>query len=544
MAGQYGGHPVIIIDPSKEHTTGKDALSVNIASAKAVANIVKSTLGPKGMDKMLVNVIGDITLTNDGATILKEMDIEHPTAKMIVEIASTQEKSAGDGTTSAVVMAGAMLEKAQELVLLGIHPTVIVKGFSMATEKALQVLNEYAIKVDRNDREALKKIAMTSITGKAAEMAYDHLAWICVDAVLAIQQDGKVNIDDGIIIAKEAGGTIFDTELINGISIRQAALHPDMPLHIENAKIALIDTELTFGKTATKSKLHVDRAEQLQEFKEQERATFRKTIQKIIDTGANAVFCSKAMDDYAIHFFKQAGVYATRRVREEDMLKLTRSTGASLVRNVHEMTADDLGYAGLVEQEKLSEEKTFIKGFKDFKTMTILIKGGSEHVTDNIERDFDDALRVVKCVFEDGTIVPGGGASEIEVAQKLRAYAASVQGREQMAIEAFASAIEEIPKTIAENCGFDSIDMLLNLRASHSTMKYAGIDIQTGGVSNMYDKGIIDPLRVKTQAIKSAAEVASMVLRIDDMLRAREKDMMDVAPEHNIHNYDMSGMGM
>jgi thermosome len=544
MAGQYGGQPVIIIDPSKEHTTGKDALSVNIASAKAVANIVKSTLGPKGMDKMLVNVIGDITLTNDGATILKEMDIEHPTAKMIVEIASTQEKSAGDGTTSAVVMAGAMLEKAQELVVLGVHPTVIVKGFSMATEKALQVLNDYAIKVDRNDREALKKIAMTSITGKAAEMAYEHLALICVDAVLAIQQDGKVNIDDDIIIAKEAGGTIFDTELINGISIRQAALHPDMPRHIENAKIALIDTELTFGKTATKSKLHVDRAEQLQEFKEQERANFRKAIQKIIDTGANVVLCSKAMDDYAIHFFKEAGVYATRRVREEDMLKLTRSTGASLVRNVHEMTADDLGYAGLVEQEKLSEEKTFIKGFKDVKTMTILIKGGSEHVTDNIERDFDDALRVVKCVFEDGTIVPGGGASEIEVAQKLRAYAASVQGREQMAIEAFASAIEEIPKAIAENCGFDSIDMLLNLRASHSTMKYAGINVKTGGVSNMYDLGIIDPLRVKTQAIKSAAEVASMVLRVDDMLRAREKDMMDVAPEHNIHNYDMSGMGM
>ncbi|AFV25366.1 thermosome [Methanolobus psychrophilus R15] len=544
MAGQYGGQPVIIIDPSKERTTGRDALSVNIASAKAVANIVKSTLGPKGMDKMLVNVVGDITLTNDGATILQEMDIEHPTAKMIVEIASTQEKSAGDGTTSAVVMAGAMLEKAQELFLLGVHPTVIVKGFSMATEKALQVLNDYAIKVDRNDREALKQIAMTSITGKASEMANEHLAGICVDAVLAIQQDGKVNIDDDIVIAKEVGGSIDDTELINGISIRQEALHPEMPHRIENAKIALIDTELTFGKTATKSKLHVERAEQLQEFKEQERANFRTTIQKIIDTGANVVICSKAMDDYALHFFKEAGVYATRRVREEDMMMLTRSTGASLVRNIPEMTASDLGYAELVEQEKLGEEKTYIKGFRDARTMTILVKGGTEHVTDNIERVFDDALRVVKCVFEDGTIVPGGGASEIEVAQKLRAYAASVQGREQMAIEAFASAIEEIPKAIAENCGFDAIDMLLNLRASHGTMKYAGIDIQTGGVSNMYDKGIIDPLRVKTQAIKSAAEVASMVLRIDDMLRAREKDMMDVAPEHNIHNYDMSGMGM
>jgi chaperonin GroEL (HSP60 family) len=395
MAGQYGGQPIIIVDPSKELTTGRDALSVNIASAKAVANIVKSTLGPKGMDKMLVNVVGDITLTNDGATILQEMDIEHPTAKMIVEIASTQEKSAGDGTTSAVVMAGAMLEKAQELFLLGVHPTVIVKGFSMATEKALQVLNDYAIKVDRNDREALKQIAMTSITGKASEMANGHLAGICVDAVLAIQQDGKVNIDDDIVIAKEVGGSIDDTELINGISIRQEALHPEMPHRIENAKIALIDTELTFGKTATKSKLHVDRAEQLQEFKEQERANFRITIQKIIDTGANVVICSKAMDDYALHFFKEAGVYATRRVREEDMMMLTRSTGASLVRNVQEMTASDLGYAELVEQEDIHEEKTFIKGFRDAKTMTILVKGGTEHVTDNIERVFDDALRVV-----------------------------------------------------------------------------------------------------------------------------------------------------
>lgn len=544
MAGQYGGQPVIIIDPSKERTTGKDALSVNIASAKAVASIVKSTLGPKGMDKMLVNVIGDITLTNDGATILQEMDIEHPTAKMIVEVASTQEKSAGDGTTSAVVMAGALLEKAQELVTQGVHPTVIVKGFSMASEKSLQILKDYAIKVDRNDREALKRIAMTSITGKASEMANDHLAGICVDAIIAIEQDGKVNIDDDIVIAKEVGGTIDDTELINGISIRQEALHPEMPHRIENAKIALIDTELNFSKTSTKSKLMVDRAEQLQEFKEQERANFRNTIQKIIDTGANAVFCSKAMDDYALHFFKEAGVYATRRVREEDMLKLTRSTGASLVRNVQEMTADDLGYAELVEQEDMYEEKTYIKGFRDAKTMTILIKGGTEHVTDNIERVFDDALRVVKCVFEDGTIVPGGGASEIEVAQKLRAYASSVEGREQMAINAFASAVEEIPRTIAENCGFDAIDILLKLRASNGTVKYAGLNVETGDASNMYEMGVIDPLRVKTQAIKSATEVATMVLRVDDMLRAREKAMMDVAPEHNIHNYDMSGMGM
>lgn len=542
MAAQYGGQPVIIIDPSKERTTGKDALSANIAAAKAVASIVKSTLGPRGMDKMLVNVIGDITLTNDGATILKEMDIEHPTAKMIVEVASTQEKIAGDGTTSAVVLAGALLSRAQELVLQGVHPTIIVKGYSLAADKALEILQNYAIKVSRDDRDMLKRIALTSITGKAAEVAYDHLAGICVDAVFAIQENGKVNIDDDIVITKESGSSILDTELIDGITIRQSALHPEMPLRIENAKIALIDTELSFGKTATKSKIHVDSAAQLLEFQEREKADFKSTIQKIIDTGANVVICSKGIDDYAIHYFMEAGVYATRRVRDEDMLILTRSTGASLVRKVHEISSEDLGYAELVEQEKLSEERTFIKGFSKAKTMTILIRGGAEHVTDNIGRDFDDALRVVKCVFEDGTIVPGGGASEIEIAQQLRAYASTIHGREQMAVNAFATAIEDIPKAIAENCGFDPIDILIKLRAGQSNGKHMGINVKTGDVSDMYELGVVDPLRVKTQAIKSATEVANMVLRVDDMFRAREKDMMDVAPEHNIHNYDMAGM--
>ncbi|TGC09471.1 thermosome subunit alpha [Methanolobus halotolerans] len=542
MAGQYGGQPVVIIDPSKEHTTGKDALSVNIASAQAVAKIVRSTLGPKGMDKMLVNIMGDITLTNDGATILEEMDIEHPTAKMVVEIAKTQEKTAGDGTTSAVVMAGALLEKAQEMMIQGIHPTIIIKGFGMATEKALQVLEEYAIPVKKDDREMLEKIALTSITGKASEMSSAHLAKICVDAVYAIENEGQVNVDDDIVITKEIGGTIDDTKLINGIAIRKEALHLEMPHRIENAKIALIDTELTFSKTATKSKLHVDRAEQLFEFKEQEKTNFRKVVQMIIDTGANVVFCSKNMDDYALHFFKEAGVYATRRVKDEDMEALSYSTGAALVRNVHDISSEDLGFAELVEQEDLHEEKTYIKGFKHSRTMTILIKGGSEHVTDNVERVFDDALHVVKSVFEDEMIVAGGGASEIEVAQKLRAYASTIGGREQMAINAFASAVEEIPRAIADNCGFDTIDTLLNLRAKHDTVKYGGLNVETAEVDNMLEKGVVDPLRVKTQAIKSAAEVAVMILRVDDMLRAREQAMMDVAPEHNIHNYDMSGM--
>jgi Chaperonin GroEL (HSP60 family) len=538
MAG-YGNQPFIIVDPSKQRTTGKDALSMNIASAKAVASIVKTTLGPKGMDKMLVNIMGDITLTNDGATILDEMDIEHPTAKMIVEIAKTQEKMAGDGTTSAVVMAGALLDKAQKLIETGVHPTVLIKGYTMATEKALSVLNDYAITVDKTDSDMLEKIANTSITGKASEMAGDHLAKICVDAIYAIEYEGQVNVDDDIVIAKEVGGNIHDTELINGIAIRKEALHNEMPRRIENAKIALIDTEISFSKTSTNSKLHVDSAEQLADFKEREKANFRVMIQKIIDTGANVVFCSKKMDDYALHFFKEANMYATRRVKDEDMEVLSHSTGAALVRNINEITANDLGYAELVEQEDENEEKTYIKGFKDARTMTILIKGGSEHVTDNIERVFDDALHVVKAVYEDGKIVPGGGASEIEVAQALRNYASSIEGREQLAIIAFAEAIEELPKVIAENCGFDVIDTLINLRAKHSTVKNAGLDVDTGDVVDMLERGIVDPLRVKTQAIKSASESAVLVLRVDDMLRAREQSMMDVAPEHNPHNYDV-----
>lgn len=544
MAG-YGNkqqQPMVIVDPSKERTTGKDALSMNIASAKAVAGIIRTTLGPKGMDKMLVNIMGDITLTNDGATILEEMEIEHPTAKMIVEVANTQEKIAGDGTTSAVVMAGALLEKAQKLIESGIHPTVLVKGYTMASEKALKVLNDYAVTVEKTDREMLERIANTSITGKASEMAGDYLSKICVDAIYAIDNDGEVNVDDDIVMSKEVGGTIHDTELINGIAIRKEALHHEMPRRIEEAKIALIDTELVFSKTSTKSKLHVDRAEQLMDFKEREKANFRSLVQKIIDTGANAVFCSKNIDDYALHFFKEANVYATRRVKEEDMRVLSHSTGASLVRNVNEITSSDLGHAELVEQENEYEEKTYIKGFKNSRTMTILIKGGSEHVTDSVERVFDDALHVAKSVYEDGKIVPGGGASEIEVSQALRNYASSIEGREQLAIIAFADAIEEIPKAIAENCGFDAIDTIIDLRSMHGTVKNAGLDIETGDVVDMFAKGIVDPLRVKTQAIKSAVEAAVIVLRVDDMLRAREQEMMDVKPEHNIHNYDMSGM--
>ncbi|MCC7576537.1 MAG: thermosome subunit [Methanomethylovorans sp.] len=539
MAGQYGGQPVYIISPTTEHTQGKDALSMNINAAKAVAKLVRSTLGPKGMDKMLVNILGDIVLTNDGATILKEMEIEHPTAKMIVEVAKTQEDIAGDGTTSAVVIAGSLMDKAGELLEKGLHPIVIFKGYNLAGQKAIEILENFATKVDKDDRKTLEKIAETSITGKAPEASADHLAKVCVDAVLAIEENGKYNIDEKIVIRKEAGGKITDTQVIQGIYINKYRLHPDTPARVEGAKIALLDMPIEFAKTNTKSKIQLGSVDEMFAFKDQEMINFHKVLDKIIATGANVVFSSKNIDDNAVHYFMRHNIYTCRRLKDEDMTVLSLSTGAKLVRNMNEITAEDLGYAEVVEQESEYEEKTLITGFKKSNSVTILIKAGSEHLTDNIERAFDDALNVVKSVLEDKAIVPGGGASEMQVAQGLRSYASTIEGREQLAIRAFADAMEEIPKAIAENAGLDKINMLLQLRAESGKNKNSGINVYSGNVEDMMKNNVIDPLRVKTQAIKSASEVSAMILRVDDMLKAQEKDMQDVNPEHNIHNYNM-----
>ncbi|WP_321417801.1 thermosome subunit alpha [uncultured Methanomethylovorans sp.] len=539
MAGQYGGQPVYIIDPRTEHAQGKDALSMNINAAKAVAKLVRSTLGPKGMDKMLVNVLGDIVLTNDGATILKEMEIEHPTAKMIVEVAKTQEDIAGDGTTSAVVIAGSLMDKAGELIEKGLHPIVIFKGYNLAAQKAIEILENFATKVKKDDRKILEKIAETSITGKAPEASSGYLSKVCVDAVLAIEENGKYNIDDKIVIRKEAGGKITDTQIVKGIYINKYRLHPDTPAKVENAKIALLDMPIEVAKTNTKSKIQLGSVEEMFAFKDQETVNFNKMLDKVIATGANVVFSSKNIDDSAVHYFMKHKIYTCRRLKDEDMTVLSLSTGAKLVRNMNEISADDLGFAEVVEQESEYEEKTLITGFKKSNTVTILIKAGSEHVTDNIERVFDDALNVVKSVLEDKAIVPGGGASEMVVAQGLRSYASTIEGREQLAIHAFADAMEEIPKAIAENAGLDKINMLLQLRAESGKNKNSGINVYSGKIEDMMKDSIIDPLRVKTQAIKSASEVSAMILRVDDMLKAQEKDMQDVNPAHNINNYNM-----
>lgn len=539
MAGQYGGQPIIIIDPSKERTKGRDALSMNINAAQAVSNIVKTTLGPKGMDKMLVNVIGDIVLTNDGATILKDMDIEHPTAKMVVEVARTQENIAGDGTTSAVVLTGALLENARELIDTGIHPTVIVNGYRLASEKAVALMEDCAVSVTADDKEILNKIAKTSIMGKAIEAYSDLLSSICVDAVLAIRNNGTINIDDDILIEQDPGSKIDNTELVEGVVLNKWRLHPNMPKKVKNAKIALVDTPIELSKTFNDSKVQIQSADEMAVFVEQEESYFKNMVDAIVQSGANVVFCSKGIEDHAVHYLQKNNIYATRRVKDSVMNNISRATGARIIRNIHEIEANDLGSAGLVEQEGESETgKTYIKECTNAKSVTIIVRGSTDHVTDNIERSLDDALHVVKNVIEDGKIVAGGGASEIEVSLGLRTYAPSVGGREQMAISAFADALEAIPKALAENAGHDTINTILNLRASHSDMKNAGLNVFTDEIVDMLENGIVDSLKVKTQAIKSASEAATMVLRVDDVLKAQGKDMIDVKPEHNVHNYD------
>ena len=531
--------PIIIVDPRKEQTKGKEALNMNIAAAKAVASIVKSTLGPRGMDKMLINPIGDITITNDGATILHDMSIEHPAAKMVAEVAESLESSAGDGTTSAVVFTGSLLEKAENLIESGVHPAVVVKGYRLAAEKAVELLENLAVSTtEENEKEMLLKVARTSITGKASEK-YSHLiAELCVDAALTIHERGIVNLKD-VILSKDIGGKIEDTEFVEGIVIDKVALDKEFPLRIEKPAIALIDTSMEIAKTANKAKLQISAYGDLESFVKQEDETLFEMADYIIRAGANAVFCSKGMDDKIAAYLQDRGIYATRRVKNEDMQHLVDATGGRPIRNIKELTPKELGHAGLLEQDRDGDQgKTYLRDCKGAKSVSIVLRGGTEHIVDNLERAIDDALRVVKCVVEDGKIVAGGGASEIEVAQGLRAYAPNIGGREQTAIRAFADALEEIPRTIARNAGLDTINTLVNLRAKHAENKNAGLNINTGAAEDMYEKGIVDPLRVKVNSVKAGSEAAVMVLRVDDMLRAQRADMQEVKPEHRASTYD------
>ena len=533
-----GSQPIIIIDPRKEQTKGKEALSMNIAAAKAVASIVKSTLGPRGMDKMLVNPLGDITITNDGATILHDMSIEHPAAKMVVEVAKSLESSAGDGTTSAVVFTGTLLEKAENLIDNGAHQTVIVKGYRLAAEKAIEILEDLAVSVGEGEKEMLVKVAKTSIMGKASEKYNTLIAKLCVDAVLAIHESGKADLKR-VILTKDIGRTIDETEFVEGIVIDKVALEKEFPLKIQNPNIALIDVSMEVAKTANKAKLQIKTAGEIENFVKQEDAALFEMADYVIRAGANAVFCSKGMDDKIAAYLQNRGIYATRRVKSEDMQHIADATGGRSIRNIKELTDKELGHAGILEQVRDGDQgKTYLRDCKGAKSVSIVIRGETEHVVDNVERAIDDALRVVKCVVEDGKVVAGGGASEIEVALELRSYASSIGGREQMAIKAFADALDEIPRTITRNAGLDAIDFIVNLRAKHAENKNAGLNIQTGTAEDMFEKGVVDPLRVKIDSIKAGSEAAQMVLRIDDILRAQSSSMPDVKPEHMASTYD------
>ncbi|MGC9514624.1 thermosome subunit alpha [Methanocrinis sp.] len=522
MAG-LGGTPVLILREGSQRTAGREAQKSNIMAAKAVATAVRTTLGPKGMDKMLVDTLGDVVITNDGVTILKEMDIEHPAAKMMVEIAKTQDDEVGDGTTTAVVLAGELLKKAEELLDQEIHPTVIASGYRAAADKAMGIMKNMAISVSPDDDELLKKIAITAMTGKGSGIARIELADLTVKAVKAIvDEDGTVDVDN-ITVEKKVGGSITDSQLVYGMVIDKERLHPNMPKKVKDAKIALLNTAIEIEKTEVDAKIEITSPDQLQAFLDQEETMLRDMVNKIVSTGANVVFCQKGIDDLAQHFLAKAGVYTIRRIKKSDMEKLARATGGRIVTSIHDLAESELGRAGLVEEKKIAgDDMTFVVECENPKSVSIILRGGTEHVVDELDRAMEDALRVVGVALEDSLLMPGGGAPEIELALRLREYAATVGGREQLAIEAFAEALEIIPKTLAENAGFDQIDTLVSLRSSHEKgVKTAGLDMENGDPTDMQEKGVVEPMRVKTQAINSAAEAAVMILRIDDVIASK-----------------------
>jgi len=523
---QIGGVPVLILKEGTTRTFGREAIRQNIMIAKAISETIKTTLGPKGMDKMLIDSLGDITISNDGATILDEIDVQHPIAKLLVEISKAQDDEVGDGTTTTVVLAGELLKEAERLLLKNIHPTVIVSGYKKALEKAKEVLKSIAIKVDRDDDESLKKVAMTAMHGKAVAGVREYLAEIAVKAVKQIteKRGDRIVADTGYIqMTKKQGGSMFDTQLVYGVIIDKEVVHPGMPKRIENAKIALLDTPLEIEKTEIDAEIRIHDPSQMQAFIEEEERLLRDMVMKIKKAGANVVFCQKGIDDIAQHYLAKEGILAVRRVKKSDMEKLARATGARIVTKVEDLTEKDLGYAKLVEERKIAEERmVFVEGCKDPKAVSILIRGGLEKVVDEVERSLNDALRVVADVIEEPYILPGGGAPEAEIAKVLRDYAAKVGGREQLAIEAFANAVEVIPKTLAENSGLDAIETLMKLRKKHKEKdgwKY-GVNVFTGEIEDMLKLGVVEPLVVKTQALKSATEASAMILRIDDIIAA------------------------
>ena len=521
------GQPVLILKEGTTRNRGKEAQRNNIMAARVIGEVLKTTLGPRGMDKMLVDSLGDITITNDGAAILKEIDVEHPAAKMMVEISKTQDDMVGDGTTTAVVLAGELLKKAEELLDQNIHPTLLVSGYRKAVQKAIETINKVAVLVDIDDRKTLLKVALTSTSGKAIGAAREHLAEIAVEAVKQIteKRGDKMLADiDNIQLVKKAGKSLLESQLIKGIIVDKEIVHPGMPKKKENAKIALLDSALEIEKTEISAEIRIKDPTQMKAFLDQETSMLKEMADKIKAAGADVVFCQKGIDDMVQHFLAKEGIIAARRIKESDMEKLARATGGRIVSDIKDLKAADLGFAGMVEERKIGEDKMiFVERCKDPHSVAILIRAGLERMVDEAERAMTDALSVVSDVVENNKIVAGGGAVEIEIAKDLRSYATKIGGREQLAIEAFADAVEVIPKTLAENGGLQSIDVLVDLRSAHEKEdgKYKGINVFTGKIQNSLENGIIEPIVVKEQAIKSAAESASMILRIDDVITAK-----------------------
>ena len=521
------GQPVLILKEGTTRSRGKEAQRNNIMAAQVIGEVLKTTLGPRGMDKMLVDSLGDITITNDGAAILKEIDVEHPAAKMMVEIAKTQDDMVGDGTTTAVVLASELLKKAEELLDQNIHPIILVSGYRKASQKAIEVINKIALPLDINDRKTLLKVALTSMSSKSVGSAREHLAEISIDAVKQIAEkrgDKTIADIDNIQLVKKTGKSLLETQLIRGIIIDKEVVNPGMPKKKENAKIALLDSALEIEKTEMSAEIRIKDPSQMKAFLDQENDMMQKMVTKVKASGADIVFCQKGIDDMVQHFLAKAGIMAARRVKESDMEKLAKATGGRIISDLDDLKAADLGFAGLVDERKIGDDKMiFVEKCKDPHSVSILIRAGLERMVDEAERAITDSLSVVSDVIENNKIVAGGGAVEIEVAKELRKYATKVGGREQLAVEAFADAMEVIPRTLAENAGLQPIDILVELRSRHDTAegKNIGINVFTGKLQNSVEEGVIEPLVVKEQAIKSAAESAAMILRIDDVITAK-----------------------
>jgi thermosome len=524
-AGQAGGVPVLVLKEGSNRSRGKEAQHTNIMAAKIVAESVRSSLGPKGMDKMLVDSFGDVTITSDGRTILDEMDIQHPAAKMMVEVAKTQDNEAGDGTTTAVIICGELLNKAEELIEKNVHPTIIIDGYRKASEKALEVLEKMAIPVDINSQDYAKKAAMTSMASKLVADYREYLADLAVKAILAVAEKTgdkyKVDVED-VKVEKKPGESMQDTKLIQGIVLDKDVSHSGMPKRVEKAKIALLDAALEIEKTEFDAKINIESPEQMEAFLKQEEDMLREMVEKIVKVGANVVLCEKGVDDMVQHFLARKGILAVRRIKKSDMEKLAKATGGKIVTKLDAITADDLGYANLVEERKIGEDKmTFIEGCKHPRAVTILIRGGTERIVDEAERSVHDALCVVRDIVEEPKIVAGGGSPELEVSRQLKKYAETLPGREQLAVRGFAEALESIPTTLTENAGLDPIDVLSELRARHEKGEtWAGIEVVSGKVQDMSKAGVFEPLAVKKQIIKSGTEAATMLLKIDDVIAA------------------------